>query len=227
LVDVVKGSPPMFPAGEQMYYSNTNTVALGMVIEKVTGEPIGEVLTNRILQPLGLTQTSWPGESHELPQPSLSGVTEQGEPEGMIKDATKWNPSWAFTAGEMVSTLDDLHTWGRSLGTGEGIMDSKTQELRLQPLDDNASIPPNKTEPAYGIGFGRENGWIGHTGELTGYNTSVQCNPDTSTTVVVMVNSDIPLDDENPAPTVMKQLQIVLEAAGTANGDGAGPYSSN
>lgn len=213
LVDVVKGQTPMFPPGTQMYYSNTNTVALGMAIEKVTGKAIGDVFAEQISQPLGLSQTSWPGTSSDLPQPHLSGITEQGEPEGEVKDATGWNPSWAFTAGEMVSTLDDLHTWGVALGTGEGILDAKTQKMRLDSLDQNSTIPPNKPERVYGIGFGRENGWIGHTGELPGYNTSVQYNPQTRTTVVVMVNSDIAVDGKNPAPSIAREIQTVLAAS--------------
>ena len=206
LVDYVKGAKPMFRPGRKFYYSNTNTVALGMAIEKVTGRPLADVLNEGIIEPLGLTGTSWPGESPDLPEPYLSGQTEQGLPEGTVKDATNWNPSWANAAGEMISTLPDLHTWGVALGTGEGLLEPKTQKLRLDSLDENLSIKGNSRAAVYGIGLGRVKGWIGHTGELPGYNTSVQYDPETRTTVVVMVNSDI----QNPAVAVMEQLQAVL-----------------
>lgn len=206
LVDYVKGDKPMFRPGRKFFYSNTNTVALGMAIEKVTGRPVGDVITDQIIEPLGLSGTSWPGESPDLPEPYLSGQTEQGLPEGTVKDATNWNPSWANAAGEMISTLPDLHAWGVALGTGEGILEPETQQQRLKSLDENVSIKGNSTDRVYGIGLGRIDGWIGHTGELPGYNTSVQYDPKTQTTVAVMVNSDI----SNPAVTVMEQLQQVL-----------------
>ena len=206
LVDYVKGADPMFRPGRKFYYSNTNTVALGLAIEKVTGRPLADVLNEGIIQPLGLTGTSWPGESPDLPEPYLSGQTEQGLPEGAIKDATNWNPSWANAAGEMISTLPDLHTWGVALATGEGLLEAKTQQLRLDSLDENLSITGNSAAAVYGIGLGRVDGWVGHTGELPGYNTSVQYDPKTRTTVVVMVNSDI----QNPAVSVMEQIQQVL-----------------
>lgn len=206
LVDYVKGDKPMFRPGQKFFYSNTNTVALGMAIEKATGRPVGDVITEQIIEPLGLSGTSWPGESPDLPEPYLSGQTEQGLPEGTVKDATNWNPSWANAAGEMISTLPDLRTWGVALGTGEGILKSETQQLRLDSLNENVSIKGNSRDTVYGIGVGRIDGWVGHTGELPGYNTSVQYDPKTQTTVAVMVNSDI----QNPAVTIMEQLQQVL-----------------
>lgn len=206
LVDYVKGAEPMFRPGRKFYYSNTNTVALGLAIEKVTGRPLADVINEGIIEPLGLTGTSWPGESPDLPEPYLSGQTEQGLPEGAVKDATNWNPSWANAAGEMISTLPDLRTWGVALGTGEGLLEAKTQQLRLDSLDENLSIRGNSADAVYGIGLGRVDGWIGHTGELPGYNTSVQYDPKTRTTVVVIVNSDI----RNPAGSVMAEIQKVL-----------------
>jgi CubicO group peptidase (beta-lactamase class C family) len=94
LVDYVKDSEPSFPAGTKVEYSNTNTVLLGMVIEKVTGRPFADVLQEGILGPLGLAQTSFPADSPALPSPHLDGITEQADPEGQVKDATNFNPSW-------------------------------------------------------------------------------------------------------------------------------------
>lgn len=210
LVDVVKGQPASFAPGAQFYYSNTNTVLLGMVIEQVTGKPIAQVFSDQILTPLGLTQTSFPGTSPELPSPFLSGITEQGQPNGQTADATNWNPSWGFTAGEMISTLDDLRVWSKALATGEGILGKEYAQKRLDSLQ--ATVQPNTDAKSYGLGFGQVNGWIGHTGELPGYNTTVYYNPELKTSIVVMVNSDIATAaGENPAPTVTTGLMQVVE----------------
>jgi CubicO group peptidase (beta-lactamase class C family) len=69
---------PLSEPGEQFYYSNTNTILLGMVIEEVTGQPIEVVLQQRIFDPLRLEGTSWPGDSTAIPEPSPQGYTLQG-----------------------------------------------------------------------------------------------------------------------------------------------------
>ena len=215
LVDVVKGQQPMFAPGSKFYYSNTNTVLLGMVIEQVTGQPVQDVFAAQIFEPLGLTQTSFPAASAELPTPYLSGITEQGQPDGQTADATNWNPSWGFTAGEMISGLEDLRIWSKALATGEGILGAEYAQKRLDSLQ--TTVEPNTAEKSYGFGFGQINGWIGHTGELPGYNTTVYYNPELQTSIVVMVNSDIATSSgENPAPAVTTGLMKVVEGGGAA-----------
>ena len=216
LVDVVKGQPANFAPGTKFEYSNTNTVLLGMVIEQVTGKPVEEVFSTQIFTPLGLSSTSFPAASPDLPTPYLSGITEQGQPDGQTADATNWNPSWAFTAGEMISALEDLRVWSKALATGEGILNPQTAQLRLDSLQ--PTVEPNTAERSYGMGFGQINGWIGHTGELPGYNTAVYYNPKLQTSIVVMVNSDIPTSSgENPAPTVTTGLMKVIEGGGSTS----------
>ncbi|MFC6172805.1 serine hydrolase domain-containing protein [Subtercola frigoramans] len=70
---------PIFAPGEKFNYSNTNTVLLGLVIEEVTDEPVSDVYAQRILKPLGLTSTSWPGDQTVMPEPYAQGFTLQGD----------------------------------------------------------------------------------------------------------------------------------------------------
>ncbi|WP_176085319.1 serine hydrolase domain-containing protein [Martelella sp. HB161492] len=179
---------PIFAPGARFDYSNTNTVLLGEVIEKVTGKPVGEVFKEQIFQPLGLDNTFWPGTSSEIPAPYPQGFTMQGNdatPDAPT-NATHWNPSWGWTAGGMISSLDDLLTYGHALGTGQGLLDPETQAVRL------ASFP---SPSGYGIAMGCVGGWVGHSGELPGYNTTVFYDTTSDTTVVVQTNSDIPSGD--------------------------------
>ena len=187
LVDFVKDDPALFPAGTQMDYSNTNTVLLGMVIEKVTGQPMAQVYRTNLLEPLGMSQTSFPGSSPELPQPHLGGVTNQ--PDGVVRNATDWNPSWTFTAGGMISTLDDMRTWTVALGTGGGLI---SEEMQRQREDSTTStVPPNDPELSYALGFFVDRGWWGHNGALPGFTSYAVYHPQRQTSVVVFVNSDI------------------------------------
>lgn len=209
LVDLVKGEEPMFEPGTMMFYSNTNLILLGMVIEQVTGQTIEEVMTEGIYAPLGLEHTLMPDDA-AYPEPHPQGYTMQGVDGDTPDDATDWNPSWGWTAGAMISDLDDLLVWGRALGTGEGILSPETQAMRLDSFD--FSVPvylgPDKSAPqtparAYGLGLGLALDWYGHEGELPGFNTYVQHYEPLDITLVIMVNSDISSGEcSDDAPTV-------------------------
>lgn len=185
---------PIFEPGAQFNYSNTNTILLGKVIESVTGQPVQEVFQQRVYDPLGLTETSLPDVSLEIPAPHPQGYTLQGAKEpGVPINATNWSPSFGWTAGGMISTLGDILTYNRALGTGQGLLSPETQVERL------TSWP----EPTgYGIALGCFDGWVGHTGELPGFNTSQFYDTTTDTSVVVMVNSDIASGGCTESPTL-------------------------
>jgi D-alanyl-D-alanine carboxypeptidase len=203
LVDVGIKHPPDFPPGQGWHYSNTNYVLLGMILEHVTGKKIQDSFDEKLFKPLKLKETSWPVGA-ALPNPYAHGTTVQTL-DDRLDDATHRNPSWAFTAGELVSTMADLRTWIVSYATGS-LVSPEMQKQRLTWM----TMPPNTPERAYGIGIGIDHGWLGHTGELPGYNCSAFYLPDKKAVIVVMVNSDIPADRANPAPTIMKALAQVV-----------------
>jgi D-alanyl-D-alanine carboxypeptidase len=186
---------PLYEPGASFNYSNTNTVLLGMIIEKVTGKPVGQFFKEKIFDPLKLRNTSWPGDSTAMPAPFAQGFTLQGDfakPDAP-SNATHWNPSWGWTAGELISDMDDLLVYARAIGTGHGLLGEAAQKERL-------------TFPAaggYGIGIGCSGGWLGHTGELPGYNTTVYYNTGTDTAVVVQTNSDIASGNCDEKPTLV------------------------
>src|SRR5215216_7132344 len=97
---------PLFDPGSEWFYSNTNYVLLGLVLEQVTGKPIGELYQKEIIEPLDLKETSFPGGDSALPKPYDHGYTLQGKSSGSKPiDSTDWSPSEAWTAGEMISTV--------------------------------------------------------------------------------------------------------------------------
>lgn len=195
LIAVGISESPIFEPGAQFNYSNTNTVLLGEVIEKVTGQPVAAVLQELVLGPLGLANTSWPGESTEIPVPYPQGFTLQGDaatPDAP-SNATHWNPAWGWTAGELISNMDDLLTYDRALATGQGLLAPATQAERLRSFPGAAG---------YGIAMGCIDGWVGHTGELPGYNTSVFHDTKNDTSVVVQTNSDIASGNCPESPTL-------------------------
>src|SRR5215204_3519275 len=199
LVQVGIKDSPLFDPGTQWHYSNTNTVLLGLVLEQVTGEPIDQLYRERIIEPLDLKGTSFPGADPSLPDPHAQGYTLQGQSSGAEPvDATNWNPSPDWTAGEMISTVDDLLVYGRALGTGEGLLPSEQQAERLNSFVSDVpplNRPPLKGYLAYGLGLGNDHGWIGHNGQTPGYTTYLFYHPELDAVVTVEVNSDIPSGD--------------------------------
>ena len=209
LVDATVEVSPIAEPGERFLYSNGNSVILGEVIEKVTGRAFADELRERILEPLQLTTTVWPGSSAAMPEPYARGFTLNGDAATPANptDSTDWNPSWSWTAGEIISTVDDQLTMGRALGTGAGILSDASQKLRLQSFLDPSQSPPTPGAGGYGFQMGCGQGWVGHAGELSGYNTTMFYDTATDTTVSVQTNSDIASGGCENSPTLQDDPQ--------------------
>jgi D-alanyl-D-alanine carboxypeptidase len=187
------GGPLEFQPGEGFRYSNTNTILLGLVIEKVSGQPIGDYMAAHIMRPLGMRQTSFPA-STEFPRPHAHGYT-RPTPTTPVTDATAWNPTWTWSAGQMISTLADLHRWAPVLVTGKGVLSPGIARERA------ASVAGPANPITYGIGLFQAGGWVGHNGSLPGYQTLTLYRPETKTTIVAFINSDV--EHQGRAPSTL------------------------
>jgi D-alanyl-D-alanine carboxypeptidase len=204
LVDIGLSHPPRFAPGTGLNYSNTNTVLLGMIIEQVSGKTLAAFFSERIFQPLGMNNTSWPTGT-DLPAPYARGYTEQ-TPTGAETEATFLNPSWTDAAGQLISNLHDLKIWCKALGEG-ALLTPEMQSERLQLVH----LTPRL---GYGLGIGYYNGWLGHSGELPGYNTGIYYLPSKGAVLAVQTNSDIPLavpgGEVNPVPALFREIAKVV-----------------
>jgi D-alanyl-D-alanine carboxypeptidase len=187
LLAIAFSHPPIFPPGERFDYSNTNTVLLGVVVEQVASQPIREYIHEHILAPEGLTHTSFPvGAEYPTPHPRGYWRT----PEGEIVDTSAWNTSWGGAAGQMISTLDDLRSWARTLATGT-LLTPATQREREQFLP----APDEGEGVVYGFGMSDNNGWRCHVGNVLGYVTYPVYLPSEEMTLVVLLNSSVDIFD--------------------------------
>ncbi|MCX5050487.1 MULTISPECIES: serine hydrolase [unclassified Streptomyces] len=105
-------------------YSNTNYVLLGMVIEQVTGHSYATEAERRIIAPLGLTGTSFPGARTSLPSPHGRAYAADGT------DVTELDPRVAGAAGELVTTLADLDRFYAALLSGRLLPSRWLREMR-------------------------------------------------------------------------------------------------
>ena len=187
--------PNQFPPGERFEYCNTNTVLLGLVVQKVTGEPLHSYIQDKILAPLGMNHTSF-ATTNEFPEPHAQGYTVQTA-DGKETTATDWNPSWGWAAGAMISTLDDMRIWAAALATGK-LLTPEMQQQRLQTVG-SPGMPP---QDGYGLGIFNLGGWIGHNGSLPGYQTVVVYLPQKQTSLVILTNTDIDYQGGEPSTTL-------------------------
>jgi D-alanyl-D-alanine carboxypeptidase len=196
LLDYAFKHPVLFPPGEKFFYCNTNLILLGLVVEKVGGQPIQDFIQKNVLAPAGMNHTVFPTDA-AFPTPHAQGYTDQTAT-GKVEDAANWNPSWGWAAGAMISNLDDLHVWARTVATGilpngDTLISPATQKQRL--------ITPPTTIPGagYGLGIFNVQGWIGHNGSLPGYETLTIYLPSAQATLVVLLNTDINHDNTEPS----------------------------
>ncbi|MFE6745343.1 serine hydrolase domain-containing protein [Kitasatospora purpeofusca] len=190
----------VFPPGTRYQYSNSNYILLGLLVEKLSGQSIEQFVHDRITAPSGLGHTLYP-EGTELPAPYAHGYTDQTL-SGEVADATHWNPSWAWSAGAMVSDLRDLKHWARDLATGT-LLSPATQAQRLKML------PTGIPGADYGLGIFDIGGWIGHNGSLPGYESLAVYLPEECATLVLLLNSDITAENSEPSSLVGKAVTSI------------------
>lgn len=192
-----QNEPYYTPGTGPWRYSNTSTVLLGMVVERVTGNSLQQELTDHIVTPLGLGSTSYPDPAtRTLPEPSLHGYTFDGL---SYEDRSVYFTASAFSgAGAMFSTINDLQVWGEALGKGT-LLSPEMQQERLNDRVDAGRIPDGPYYDAYGLGIGFIDGWIGHTGDLPGYQDLVLYDPNWDQTIVIAIN----LSSDTNIPTEM------------------------
>ncbi|MDX3539006.1 serine hydrolase [Streptomyces sp. MB09-01] len=188
LLDIAFRHPADFPPGARWEYSNTNTVLLGLLVEKISGQPLHSYLEQNVFEPADLDATSLPTGA-DIAGPFVHGYT-NFTPDGATVDASRWNPSWGWAAGAMISTIDDLHSWvptlvSGKLPDGDRLLEPGTQAQRLRML------PTGHADVRYGLGIAELDGWIGHNGELPGYETVAVRLPQARATLVIVVNSDV------------------------------------
>jgi D-alanyl-D-alanine carboxypeptidase len=196
-------APRKFAPGDGFFYSNTNFVMLGMIIEQVTNQPYVQALQSRILDPLKLKATSFP-DATALPTPSWHGYTDQNSENGQLVDATTWSPTFAAMAGQMQSNLTDVMTWAKAVGTGATL----TKKGQAERLQGNPKSKSGVREYAFAIG--KDNGWLAHDGDIPGFNSQLAYLPAGDVTIVVLTNSDAGAEGETPAPAIFSALASVV-----------------
>jgi D-alanyl-D-alanine carboxypeptidase len=193
LVAIATEHPPLFAPGTSWSYSNTGYVLLGLIIEQATGSSLRQQLKARIFGPLHLRHTSSPTTNPRIAGPHAHGYLLGAGPGGTPLDVTGLSPSWAWAAGNMVSTVDDVARFYRALLRGRLLPDRLLREMRTT-IDTGQGF-------RYGLGLAALRlpcgGTVwGHDGGLAGYENWALASRNGDDQVVMMINATGDSDTE-------------------------------
>jgi D-alanyl-D-alanine carboxypeptidase len=182
------GKKPAFtPPGTGYHYSNTNTILLGLIIEKVLQIPFTRALRNRIFEPLKLEDT-YNDYVDPVVEPLATGYFFNRR--GQRIDYTNINQGYGLPDGVVVSSAKDIALFIRALLQGGRLLRPETVAEMLV-VDKavgryeeglNLFVFSNYRGGAYGK-------LIGHDGEYAGYKSEMFYFPDRDVTIVLLTNA--------------------------------------
>ena len=205
LISFFEKSPLIFEPGSNWSYSNSGFVLAGVIVEKITGQPFNDFVSERILKKLNMTETSFGSSDYALPGKTAeyAGNT----PKGKIKMETQYDWYWAYGAGQLISTVDDMLKWDEALYDAGFIRPEllKTAHTAI-PLTTGLSAN-------YGLGWAVDtlNGKavIQHGGSIGGYRAQGMRLPDDHIYMILLSNSGT----TNSSLTLNKALSLLYNVA--------------
>ncbi len=166
--DALAGLPLLFQPGSEWSYSYGLDV-LGRVLEVVSGQPLDELMRTRLLEPLGMHDTTWhvPAAEHSRLGVLYGAhpVTRQAIPLDAMGEGAKSPPSFLGGGGGLQSTAYDYHRFTQMLVNGgelDGVRILSPRTVRFMAsnhLPGNADLTafgrPLFSETTFdGVGFG-------------------------------------------------------------------------
>jgi D-alanyl-D-alanine carboxypeptidase len=185
ILDQWARKPLDFDPGTEWQYSNTNFVIAGLIVEKASGEPLLQFLSEHIFEPLGMKSVI-NIDQNRLTETDATGYLRYAL--GPPRLAPKEGKGWLFAAGELAMPAEDLAKWDISI----------INQTVLQPASyaqfEKEVVLKNGLGTRYGLGidirqeFGQRA--LEHGGEVSGFTADNVVFPDARMAVVVLVNED-------------------------------------
>jgi CubicO group peptidase (beta-lactamase class C family) len=185
LLETLDAAEQVLPAGARFHYSNLAFALLGIVVERISGLPYRRYVDERLLQPLGLTRTSFDPDA-----PAATGYLVQPYVEGTWVEAPVETGAW-IAAGQLWGTVRDLLRWAAFLANpDESILKQETvEEMRtVQTISDHV-----RWTAGYGLGLqllrDGDRILVGHSGAMPGFIASFFFAPVDRVGVALLTNS--------------------------------------
>jgi D-alanyl-D-alanine carboxypeptidase len=187
----LNGGDTLFDPGTQYHYSNSDNIAVALMVEDATEVAYEDQLKKRVYRPLGLSRTSLP-VGPELSKPFIHGYDLSTSPP---EDASELVAAgWAWASGGIVSTPSDLNAFIRGYVGGD-LFDPQTRAEQRVVFEGGGSEPPGPGENSAGLGVFRYEtvcGTVwGHTGNTLGYTQFMAASPNGRRSATVSINAQI------------------------------------
>ncbi|SHF42068.1 serine hydrolase domain-containing protein [Pedobacter caeni] len=210
----IYGKPASFPAGKGSSYSNSNYLLLALVIRQVTGKPAYQVVSEKIINPLGLRNTF---ASTTLPATMTKCYLREKDKEGELQEVTDLDNNAIggpdAIDGGMIATSQDVATFLAAMLTGKILSQESIRIMESfgpKPIDpaDAFENPDLAYYKEYGLGLMKlhtdKGVAMGHDGHVYGFIGKAYYLPEQKVTVVILLNYYSP----DPNSKVMKILNV-------------------
>lgn len=180
-----------FQPDEDVRYSNTGYVLLGLLIEKIEGKPFYKVFEDKLFIPLGLTMTKFAAEDH-IPFGTVRGYIDMYSNLQVVESSYFSGWDYYTADGGLISNPYDLSVFFRALMNGQIINSNSLNEMLTwkTPKDPDPDFFPI----SYGLGIFKIETDQGiaymHSGDAVGYYANMLYFPGDNTTIVYAVNSN-------------------------------------
>ncbi|WP_417494453.1 serine hydrolase domain-containing protein [Maricaulis sp.] len=186
LVGFVADEEPINTPGTAFSYSDTHYILVGLILEAATGQDYHSLVRERVIEPLGLTDTQvLSGRDHDrLASGHVRGVF--GLSATARNHRLNHNLDHEWAAGGLVTTPGDLAQLYSALGSGE--LSGPGAQMRA-----NAFVVDAERGSSYGLGLyvrTYEDGAfrIAHGGDFGGYRSAVVYDSQSGITIAVQAN---------------------------------------
>lgn len=189
LLNLIKNKPLNFEPGDDFEYTNSSYLILGLIIENITDTPYTTYLKSEIFDKIGMNNTYSDYTKTDF-NTITYGYTRTND---QIKKADYTDRSWLYSAGNIISTINDLNKWYMNLFDGKIISKSTLKKATNSFKLNNGS----KTQYGYGwyVNELQKEKMIYHGGSVSGFYSTVNFLPKTKTLTVTLSNCDcIPIE---------------------------------
>jgi len=200
LLGYVAHKPLEFDPGTRYAYSNSDNIAVALMVQAVTGAGYQGQLFEQVYQPLGLHATSLP-RGPNLRRPFIHGYDNDpaADPPEDVTELVA--AGWAWASGGVVSTPADLNTFVRGYVRGD-LFSAQVRWKQRQVIRGGGSEPTGPGVNAAGLGIFRYQtrcGTVwGHTGNTLGYTQFMAATPNGRRSVTVSINSQLTPTEGDP-----------------------------
>jgi len=189
--------PLEFQPGETWAYDNTGYYLLGIIIEKASGKSYWQFLDERIFKPLGMNATRSTDPQPIVPN-RASGYEWKND---HFENRPVLLPAIAFSAGSLLSTVEDVAKWDAALYTEKLLKKSSLDQMWTAPTTNDGTDAPFN----YGFGWFIENyhghRLVQHSGGTPGFSSAIYRFVSDKLTIIILTNH---------ADRILDQLAIDL-----------------